>query len=143
MMINLNLSEILETGNEYTKNLPLAIIISSLFMFIFGAPYILPYKSIILPNLWDIFYIINNQIMSFSYKIFSLFGIVSESVTITSLLNIEVVDRVAADSVLTSLLQIESLGHMLYTHGAILLIILSIILLLGMYASIIITSKNH
>ena len=53
------------------------------------------------------------------------------------------VDRVAADSVLTSLLQIESLGHMLYTHGAILLIILSIILLLGMYASIIITSKNH
>ena len=143
MMINLNLSEILETGNEYTKNLPLAIIISSLFMFIFGAPYILPYKSIILPNLWDIFYIINNQIMSFSYKIFSLFGIVSESVTNTSLLNIEVVDRVAADSVLTSLLQIESLGHMLYTHGAILLIILSIILLLGMYASIIITSKNH
>ena len=112
-------------------------------MFIFGAPYILPYKSIILPNLWDIFYIINNQIMSFSYKIFSLFGIVSESVTNTSLLNIEVVDRVAADSVLTSLLQIESLGHMLYTHGAILLIILSIILLLGMYASIIITSKNH
>lgn len=81
--------------------------------------------------------------MSFSYKIFSLFGIVSESVTNTSLLNIEVVDRVAADSVLTSLLQIESLGHMLYTHGAILLIILSIILLLGMYASIIITSKNH
>ena len=143
MMINLNLSEILEIGNEYTKNLPLAIIISSLFMFIFGAPYILPYKSIILPNLWDIFYIINNQIMSFSYKIFSLFGIVSESVTNTSLLNIEVVDRVAADSVLTSLLQIESLGHMLYTHGAILLIILSIILLLGMYASIIITSKNH
>ena len=142
MMINLNLSEILETGNEYTKNLPLAIIISSLFMFIFGAPYILPYKSIILPNLWDIFYIINNQIMSFSYKIFSLFGIVSESVTNTSLLNIEVVDRVAADSVLTSLLQIESLGHMLYTHGAILLIILSIILLLEMYASIIITSKN-
>src|SRR5688572_3930610 len=34
MMINIKLTDILETGKQYTKNLPLAIIIGSLFLFI-------------------------------------------------------------------------------------------------------------
>ena len=34
MMINIKLTDILETGNQYTKNLPIAIIIGSLFLFI-------------------------------------------------------------------------------------------------------------
>ena len=34
MMINIKLTDILETGSQYTKNLPLAIAIGSLFIFI-------------------------------------------------------------------------------------------------------------
>src|SRR6201996_2835224 len=34
MMINIKLTDILETGTQYTKNLPLAIAIGSLFIFI-------------------------------------------------------------------------------------------------------------
>ena len=33
MMINIKLTDILETGNQYTKNLPLALAIGSLFIF--------------------------------------------------------------------------------------------------------------
>ena len=34
MMINIKLTDILETGSQYTKNLPIAIIIGSVFLFI-------------------------------------------------------------------------------------------------------------
>jgi len=34
-MINIKLTDILETGNQYTKNLPLAIAIGSLFILFF------------------------------------------------------------------------------------------------------------
>ena len=33
MMINIKLTDILDSGNQYTKNLPLAIVISSLFVY--------------------------------------------------------------------------------------------------------------
>ena len=35
MMINIKLTDILETGTQYTKNLPLAISIGSLFLYLF------------------------------------------------------------------------------------------------------------
>ena len=34
MMINIKLTDIVETGTQYTKNLPIAISIGSLFLFI-------------------------------------------------------------------------------------------------------------
>src|SRR5216683_1300819 len=33
MMINISLTDIIDTGKQYTKNLPLAFVVSSLFMF--------------------------------------------------------------------------------------------------------------
>src|ERR1700742_4499060 len=42
MMINIKLTDILETGSQYTKNLPLAIAIGSLFIFIIFS--IIPYN---------------------------------------------------------------------------------------------------
>src|SRR5215467_13241321 len=42
MMINIKLTDILETGSQYTKNLPLAIAIISLFIFIIFS--IIPYS---------------------------------------------------------------------------------------------------
>lgn len=47
-----------------------------------------------------------------------------------------------ADVLITTFEQIEILGHSLYTYGAILLIILSVILLLAMFAIIIISKSN-
>jgi NADH:ubiquinone oxidoreductase subunit 6 (subunit J) len=47
-----------------------------------------------------------------------------------------------ADILITTFEQIEILGHSLYTYGAILLIILSVILLLAMFAIIIISKSN-
>ena len=48
----------------------------------------------------------------------------------------------SSDSLITTLQQIEALGHSLYTYGAVLLITLSIILLLAMFATIIISKSN-
>jgi NADH-ubiquinone oxidoreductase chain 6 len=47
-----------------------------------------------------------------------------------------------ADISLLDLTQIETLGQDLYTYGAVLLISLSIILLLAMFATIIISKPN-
>ena len=49
----------------------------------------------------------------------------------------------SSDSLITIFQQIEALGHNLYTYGAILLITLSIILLLAMFATIIISRSNN
>src|SRR6202789_2285905 len=49
MMINIKLTDILETGNQYTKNLPLAIAIGSLFIFIIFT--ILPFNFNNIPAL--------------------------------------------------------------------------------------------
>ena len=58
--------------------------------------------------------------------------------------NLQIINLFAnADTYFTNFLQIEILGHNLYTNGAILLIILSFILLLAMFAIIIISSKNN
>ena len=51
-------------------------------------------------------------------------------------------DLSQADISLLDLTQIETLGHDLYTYGAVLLISLSIILLLAMFATIIISKPN-
>ena len=48
----------------------------------------------------------------------------------------------SSDLLITIFQQIEVLGHNLYTYGAILLITLSIILLLSMFATIIISKSN-
>ena len=48
-MINIKLTDILEIGDQYTKNLPLAISIGSLFIFIIFS--ILPYNFNNLPAL--------------------------------------------------------------------------------------------
>jgi NADH-ubiquinone oxidoreductase chain 6 len=47
-----------------------------------------------------------------------------------------------SDVLITNFQQIEVLGHSLYTYGAVLLIILSVILLLAMFATIIISKSN-
>ncbi|KIM35137.1 hypothetical protein M413DRAFT_432797 [Hebeloma cylindrosporum] len=152
MMINIKLTDILDTGYNYTKNLPLAILIVTLFIFIIFQTLPFSFNNIALPfnfspsptvsfvldsakgnvegassSIWSYVAfdsnLISNQVFNFS--------------NLTTLIN-----RSQSDMLLTQFEQIQVLGHNLYTYGAILLIELSIILLLAMLATIIISKNN-
>jgi NADH-ubiquinone oxidoreductase chain 6 len=126
MMINIKLTDILETGNQYTKNLPLALAIGSLFIFeiftilpfTFNNVSALSYLLEILTNINSL--LLNTEIYSLT-TIFNNFNTINVEVTFTEFL------------------QIESIGQGIYTYGAILLIISSVILLLAMVAPIFIS----
>lgn len=127
MMINIKLTDILEVGTDYTKNLPLALIIGALFIFaIFG--------SITNLNIFNtsvvttILELINNFVVT---GIFEINNVIAVQTTI---------DPANVDAFLRDFTQIESLGHNLYTNSAILLILTSFILLLSMLAPIMLSS---
>jgi NADH-ubiquinone oxidoreductase chain 6 len=126
MMINIKLTDILETGNQYTKNLPLALAIGSLFIFeIFT---ILPFTF--------------NNVSALSYLLEILTNINSlllntEIYSLTTIFNN--FNTINVDVTFTEFIQIESIGQNIYTYGAILLIISSVILLLAMIAPIFIS----
>jgi NADH-ubiquinone oxidoreductase chain 6 len=133
MMINIKLTDILETGNQYTKNLPLAIAIGSLFIFIIFT--IIPFNFNNVPALSVLL-----DKITYLNSIFSNSKIVSINL-INSIVNNYFLSSVS-DVIITEFEQIEVLGHGLYTYGAVLLITLSVILLLAMFATIIISRSN-
>nr|YP_009739344.1 NADH dehydrogenase subunit 6 [Tricholoma bakamatsutake]QIC20188.1 NADH dehydrogenase subunit 6 [Tricholoma bakamatsutake] len=133
MMINIKLADILETGNQYTKNLPLAIAIGSLFIFIFFT--ILPFNFNNVPALS----VLLNK-LTYLNSILSDSNIVSINL-INSIVNNSFFSSVS-DVRITEFQQIEVLGHGLYTYDAVLLITLSVILLLAMFATIIISRSK-
>lgn len=140
MMINIKLADILEIGSQYTKNLPLALMIGSLFIFTIYT--IIPFST-------------NNlSIPSETTKILIDYD--------KSLLHLEGNDKIHSsnfynyfnnleweveslpkkneiDKNISNFEQIESLGEGLYTYTAIFLIITGIILLLAMIAPIFIS----
>jgi NADH-ubiquinone oxidoreductase chain 6 len=129
MMINIKLTDILETGSQYTKNLPLAIAIGSLFIYeIFT---IIPFSFNNVSGISALLEILTN-----------LNGLLlnsgeAETSSFTTVFN--AFNPAIADTTFTYFLQVEALGHGLYTYGAILLIISSVILLLAMIAPIFIS----
>lgn len=134
MMINIKLTEILETGIQYTKNLPLAIGIGSLFIFIIFT--IIPYNYNNLPAL------------SFLLDNLTYLNIIlSNSINVsTNLINSIVNNQnlyFLSDVIITEFQQIEVLGFGLYINEAVLLITLSLILLLAMLATIVISKNNN
>jgi len=121
LMINIKLTDILDTGYNFTKNLPLGLNIASLLLFIFFS--------------------VAAQINLFTF-------ITPASTTLDSTpsyagpsFGTERVEEIS-DINLLDFTQIEILGHFLYTYASIFLIILSLILLLAMLAIIIISKKN-
>ena len=132
MMINIKLTDILDAGSQYTKNLPLALAIGSLFIYEFFT--ILPFTfndiSLIstflnlLTNLNGLFLGASATNMSSSDIVFNAFNPVS------------------ADTTFANFLQVQAIGQSLYTVGAIWLIITSLILLLAMVAPIFISRKS-
>ena len=129
MMINIKLTDILETGSQYTKNFPLAIAIGSLFIYELFT--ILPFQ-------------INNvSIISVFFDLInSLNGLFLNNDNSSFINVLTTFNPSIADTTITNFLQIQAIGHNLYTYGAALLIVCSVILLLAMTAPIFISRKS-
>lgn len=131
MMINIKLTDILETGSQYTKNLPLALSIGSLF--IYELYNILPFtfnNVSALSSLLDILTNLNSFLLNTNNYSFDLI--------------FNTFNPINVDQTITNFLQVESIGQALYTYEAVLLIISSVILLLAMIAPIFIsTTAKH
>jgi NADH-ubiquinone oxidoreductase chain 6 len=151
MMINIQLTDILEVGTDYTKNLPIALIIGGLFIVtVMGAIHhggngaSDAHLGLALLNtemFSSILNVLNTTIIDSNISIsdtshgvssFPVGGPVN-TVALT-------IDPTSVDSYLRDYTQIESIGHNLYTNSAVLLILTSIILLLSMLAPIMLSS---
>jgi NADH-ubiquinone oxidoreductase chain 6 len=130
MMINIKITDILESGRQYTKNFPLAIAIGSLFMY----------------ELYNILPFTLNNSVTF---LLDIFNNLNRFLLHTN--NYNMLDKIFItycpnnyDINFTTFLQIQAIGQSIYTYDSILLIILSIILLLAMVAPIFISRfKNN
>ena len=129
MMINIKLTDILETGSQYTKTLPLAFAIGLLFVYEFFT--IIPFSF--------------NNISSIS-ALLNLLTNLNELLLSSNLSSTNLVynayNPVLADTTFINFLQVEAIGQGLYTYGAFWLIITSVILLLAMVAPIFISRKS-
>ena len=146
MMINIKLTDILETGTQYTKNLPLAISIGSLFVYIFYS--IIPFNFNNIPSL--LFTSAKSQLNILNYhNILAAETNINllETIAFSPTGNVNVSANPLGQAIanndfyITNFLQIEVLGHTLYTYSSILLIILSFILLLAMFSTIVLSKK--
>lgn len=140
LMINIKLADILDSGNSYTKNLPVGLSIASLFLFIVisllvqdkNITQLLNYDFLIKDNLPSFAGSPAGELLNIFNNLEGNYGWISNtSYSATKDLN------------LTNFVQIEVLGHSLYIFAAVLLIILSLILLLSMLAIIVISKSNN
>ena len=141
-MINIRLTDILDTDSQYTKNLPLAIIIGYFFL-------------LILTTFFEFnFYFLNKSESEFNiskYFINNLEKINSvnsdQSEYLNNLWGNTIINDIISynynllETKIFNFTQLEVLGFSLYTFYAILLIILAIILLLSMLSAVIVS--NH
>ena len=116
LMINIKLTDILDTGYNFTKNLPLGLNIASLLLFIFFS-------------------------VAAQINFFPSLGSALPAQQMQPPLGAKELEDISSINLL-EFTQIEVLGHYLYTYASIFLIILSLILLLAMLAIIIISKKN-
>ncbi len=130
MMINIKLTDILETGSQYTKNLPLALGIGSLFIYEFFT---------IIPFSFNDVSIISSLLNLIS----SLNGLLLNSEISTDNTVYVTINPVVADTTFTNFIQIQAIGQSLYTSEAVWLIVMSIILLLAMIAPIFIANNKN
>jgi NADH-ubiquinone oxidoreductase chain 6 len=141
MMINIKLTDILEVGKDYTKNLPLALIIGALFIFaIFGSVTNLNIiQTSVVTSIFHTLHSLNSVISISSNDYTSLSTEALASLNHFIYLHSTVIPY-SVDTHLMDYTQIEALGHNLYMNSAILLILTSFILLLSMLAPIILSS---
>jgi NADH-ubiquinone oxidoreductase chain 6 len=158
LMINIKLTDILDTGYNFTKNLPIGLNIASLLLFIFFSVLGSSFLKVTSAQLHNFKFtpsevFMNKEIGLTTFakaattasELESKGGYASNGMQVT---NIEEIGSsinflsYISDAKLLEFTQIEVLGHYLYTYASIFLIILSLILLLAMLAIIIISKKN-
>ncbi len=129
MLLNIRLSDILETSHQYTKNLPLAFSIGILFIYeIYSIiPFTFDNVSFI-SYLLNLINILNGLLLNYNFNLDNIIHIAN--------------NPSIADTTISSFLQIEAIGQGLYTYGASWLIITSVILLLAMIAPIFISKSK-
>jgi NADH-ubiquinone oxidoreductase chain 6 len=156
MSINIKLSDILEAGTHYTKNIPLAFSIGILFSYELISHF--PRSIVSLQGgthiSWSAAFGVGNLEEGYftflTYPI-ELFKIVNQCLLgglnqsdITKLSPVySSLNPSSMDTQISYFLQIESLGQELYTHGASWLIICSLILLLSLVCPIFISRNNN
>jgi len=122
MMLNISLVEIISVGQEYTKNLPLGLIVGALFIFEILSLVPASYKEVGELPLGFVNYL--NRL---------LLGVEGPSINRVHMR----FTQPGADQTFTNYLQIERIGEGLYTYGALWLFLASIILLLAMLGPIV------
>jgi NADH-ubiquinone oxidoreductase chain 6 len=137
MMINIKLTDILETGSQYTKTLPLALAVGYLFIYIIFSIIKFNFNNV------PVLSIILDKITFFNEMFSNSYTVIKMNLVNSIVNNFYYSSWPGhSDSLITIFQQIEALGHNLYTYGAVLLITLSIILLLAMFATIVISRSN-
>ena len=135
MMINVKLTDILDIGSQYSKNIPLAIIVSGLFLYIFlkvlpsylNNPTLPLDSSFLYSNLK--YFIINLNNFSLDTNIY-YYGLNSNlSKPLLTIFN-------WPETFLISYTHILSVAYSLYTYGAFWFLLIGLILLLAMIAPI-------
>lgn len=154
MMINIKLTDILESGSQYTKNIPLALSVSGLFLYeIYN---VLPFTQ---SGAWsgnndilDLLLTFNEIVLSITNSLFhiNVLESIPEKVELVNyidsffllgqrgdlLTNTIVSIPNWADTLVISYTQIVGVAYSLYTYGAFWFLMTSIILLLAMVAPI-------
>ena len=132
MMLNLRLVELIDTGQEYTQNLPLGAIIGALFFSELLS--ILPHNLFEQSGFFHLPAILEEGLDIFAF-VNSLISEPHSANVSTS--NVHVTfNPIVADNNFTHFLQIESIGQGLYTYASLWLIIAGIIFLLAMVGPI-------
>lgn len=119
MMINIKLTDILETGTQYTKTLPLALAIVTLFIYILSNT--LPFFNNNIPVAATNFYNLET-LSNFNGQITFVLSSLSKHIEGAIALmyqgfNFTHDGLIAVDTLMVKISQIESVGFSLYTFG--------------------------
>ena len=124
MMLNLRLVELVDTGQEYTKNLPIGAFLGSLFFFELLS--ILPEDGGSLHVPLNFFNWLNTTLLG-----------VGDRESVDSAYVHTAFNPIVSDNTMTTFTQIESIGQGLYTYASLWLVLASVIFLLAMVGPIV------
>ncbi|CAO1637836.1 unnamed protein product (mitochondrion) [Jaminaea pallidilutea] len=167
IMLNLQLQELSIVGKEYTQNLPLSLILGSVFLYEFTE--ILPFsfkdqssfnitiiKEIIINFSLGVFNFINTKIISvidfitkFTNKDYNNQNFITsqETINFNYINNNNTIyvafNNMQVDENLENFIEIQSIAQIIYTNGIVWLILCSIILLLAIIAPITLTLNKQ
>ena len=135
MMLNLRLVELVDTGQEYTKNLPMGAFLGSLFFFELLS--ILPVSYHDGGSLHSFALWAKASLSIFNWLNTTLLGISNTDAASSEASVHAAFNPAVSDNTMSAFTQIESIGQGLYTYASLWLVIASVIFLLAMVGPIV------